>query len=96
MPGRLLSLVLPPCFALTAARSSSVYACQTNASRSLPFCNGDLSFEARVTDLLGRLTLAEKLSLLGAHGSDICAFEDGGVSRLDIPSYTWCTETNTG
>ena len=33
---------------------------------------------------------------MGAHGKDICAFEDGGVPRLDIPSYTWCTETNTG
>ena len=31
-----------------------------------------------------------------AHGNDVCAFDDGGVLRLDIPPYTWCTETNTG
>jgi hypothetical protein len=30
--------------------------------------------------------------LMGSHGNDQCAFIDGGVPRLDIPSYTWCTE----
>eukprot|EP00038_Savillea_parva_P031675 m.89355 g.89355 ORF g.89355 m.89355 type:complete len:785 (-) comp9801_c0_seq1:94-2448(-) len=75
---------------------SAMYACTTEASKKLPFCNADLSMDARVDDLVGRLTMDEKVSLLGAHGKDMCSFLDGGVPRLDIPSYTWCTETNTG
>jgi hypothetical protein len=65
---------------------SSVYACTSTSSKALPFCNPALSMPARVEDLLQRLTTDEKVSLLGAHGGDLCAFEDGGVPRLDIPS----------
>lgn len=65
---------------------SSVYACTSTSSKALPFCNPALSMPARVEDLLQRLTTDEKVSLLGAHGGDFCAFEDGGVPRLDIPS----------
>ena len=77
-------------------RVSTVYACQTARTKVMGFCDGSKSFVERASDLLQRLSTKEKLSLMGAHGPDICAFEDGGVPRLDIPSYTWCTETNTG
>jgi beta-glucosidase-like glycosyl hydrolase len=93
---RLLRLLLAGLISTPALSFSKVYACQTPMSRSLPFCNNTLSFKARVADLVGRLTQQEKISLLGAHGTDICAFEDGGVPRLGIPTYAWCTETNTG
>ena len=79
-----------------SASVSKVYACQTARSKAMGFCDSSKSFTERAGDLLQQLTTAEKISLMGAHGSDICAFEDGGVPRLDIPSYTWCTETNTG
>jgi len=42
------------------------------------------------------MTAMEKYSLMAAHGSDICAFVDGGIERLGVVPYTWCTETNTG
>jgi CDGSH-type Zn-finger protein len=72
------------------AGHSKVYACQSARSKNMGFCDGSKSFVERTSDLLQRLTTAEKISLMGAHGNDICAFEDGGVPRLDIPSYTWC------
>lgn len=75
---------------------SKLYACQSAESKKMGFCDASKDFKSRVADLLGRLTTDEKISLMGAHGHDICAFQDGGVSRLDIPSYTWCVETNTG
>lgn len=79
-----------------AGRYNQQYACTSARTRSLPFCNSSLSVASRVKDLLKQLTTDEKLSLMAAHGNDICAFDDGGVPRLDIPSYTWCTEINTG
>ena len=75
------------------------YACQPGQTRSigLPFCNPSLPRDQRVRDLIGRLTLAEKLGLLhAAPGTDACAFTDSGVARLDIPPYSWTEEANTG
>jgi len=42
------------------------HACIGNASAGMPFCNMTLGVEARLDDLIGRLTLDEKLGLLGA------------------------------
>ena len=77
----------------------NAYACQPKQTKSkgLPFCDMSLSFEQRVSDLLGRLTLREKLGLIHADPStDACAFLDSGVPRLDIPVYAWTEEANTG
>eukprot|EP01046_Picozoa_sp_COSAG06_P026049 COSAG06_NODE_2221_length_7313_cov_6.831577_2_plen_395_part_00 len=68
----------------------------TTSARSMGFCDPSQSLAERVSDLLGRLTTQEKLSLMGAHGKEICTFVDGGIPWLDIPAYTWSTETNTG
>lgn len=63
---------------------SSVQA-QQNA---LPFQNYDLSFEKRVDDLVGRLTLEEKvLQMLNAAPA---------IPRLGIPAYDWWNETLHG
>ena len=89
-----LLLFLRPCAAVPNG-----YACQPNQVRSigLPFCNVTLPRTTRVKDLVGRLTLQEKLSLLhAAPGTDGCAFTDLGVARLDIPTYSWTEEANTG
>ena len=60
-------------------------ACRTPATASLPFCDASLPTAARVADLIGRLTLAEKFGLTGtAPGGDMCAGVDAGVPRLDI------------
>eukprot|EP00039_Didymoeca_costata_P008454 m.112515 g.112515 ORF g.112515 m.112515 type:complete len:776 (+) comp14090_c0_seq3:191-2518(+) len=84
------------CNHVMVAADKNMYACQTARTKSKEFCNASLSYESRVQALLSELTQDEKLSLMGAHGKDTCAFLDGGVARLDIPQYTWCTETNTG
>ena len=39
-----------------------VGACRNGATKSLPFCNSSLSFATRISDLLQRLTVAEKLN----------------------------------
>ncbi|PVG84072.1 beta-glucosidase [Nocardioides gansuensis] len=55
---------------------------------ALPFRNPDLPVEQRVADLLGRLTLDEKLSLL--HQSQ------AAIPRLDIPYFKAGTEALHG
>lgn len=53
-------------------------------AQSLPFRNNRLPIETRVNDLVNRLTLEEKISLLG--------FRSRAVTRLDIPAYNWWNE----
>lgn len=53
-----------------------------------PFQNYKLSFEKRVTDLVGRLTLEEKVSQMLNSAP--------AISRLDIPAYDWWNETLHG
>jgi beta-glucosidase len=52
------------------------------------FRNSNEQVENRVKDLLGRLTLEEKISLLG--------FRSKAVERLDIPAYNWWNEALHG
>jgi beta-glucosidase-like glycosyl hydrolase len=55
-----------------------------DASSKFPFCDQTLSFDNRATDLVNRLTLDEKQSIL-----------DNGakaVPRLGIPAYQWWSE----
>ncbi|WP_423129400.1 glycoside hydrolase family 3 N-terminal domain-containing protein [Gaoshiqia sp. Z1-71] len=63
------------------------FAGQTQA-QSQRFRNTDLSMEERVAALLGELTTAEKISLLG--------YNNQGVPRLDIPAYNWWNEALHG
>ena len=46
-----------------ASGAPNGYSCQSGQTKALhlPFCNATLSFRARVTDLLRRLTLQEKV-----------------------------------
>ena len=53
-------------------------------AQTLPFRNSTLSMDARVDDLLSRLTLEEKVSLLG--------YRSKAVDRLSIPAYNWWNE----
>src|SRR4029079_10853956 len=58
------------------------------AQNTLPFRNSNLSIDARVTDILKRLTLEEKISLLG--------YQSKPVTRLGIPAYNWWNEALHG
>ncbi len=57
-------------------------------AQDYPYLNTDLPREARVEDLLSRLTLQEKLGLM-MNGSK-------GVERLGIPEYNWWNEALHG
>jgi beta-glucosidase len=52
------------------------------------FRNSSLPIDARVKDLVSRLTLEEKISLLG--------YRSKAVSRLGIPAYNWWNEALHG
>lgn len=54
----------------------------------LPFRNPDLPLEQRIDDLIGRLTLDEKVQLM-KHGSP-------AIPRLGIPVYNWWNEALHG
>ena len=49
-----------------------------------PFQNPDLPFESGTENLLGLLTLEEKIGMLN--------YESKAVSRLGIPQYNWWNE----
>src|SRR5579872_7054924 len=53
-------------------------------AQMLPFRNASLPMPRRVDDLLSRLTLEEKISLLG--------YRSKAVDRLSIPAYNWWNE----
>jgi beta-glucosidase len=54
------------------------------AQEPVLFRNHEIPINARVNDLLGRLTLEEKVSLLG--------YNSKAVPRLGIPAYNWWNE----
>lgn len=95
----LLSVWLSPLPTHTHAYPNGyVWGC-TNISATLPFCNTSLPLTTRLSDLITRLTLTEKLNLLGANtittGVGSCTCMDSGVDRLGIPSYLHLVETNS-
>ena len=58
-PVLLIMLVAP--LAIGAVKGPSYFACKDS---TYPFCNTSLSIDARVDDLIGRLTLEEKAALI--------------------------------
>ncbi|KAF8047025.1 hypothetical protein N665_3253s0002 [Sinapis alba] len=87
----LLSFLLCISKPSNAQSSSPVFACDITRNPSLVglgFCNMKLKTEARVSDLVGRLTLEEKIGFLVSQAS--------GVSRLGIPYYNWWSEALHG
>jgi beta-glucosidase len=66
----------------------SVFLASFAVSAQNPYQNPDLPVDERVSDLIGRMTLAEKLSQLGNQASPI--------SRLGIPVYDYWSEALHG
>ncbi len=73
------------------------HGCLDAAVRNLPFCNPTLSFDARLTDLVGRLTIEEATSLLGDAGdtTEPCPTNTAAIPRLDISAYRWLVEVSS-
>ena len=83
------------CVCAHARDSRPPFACDpTNAqTKNLPFCKTSLHIKDRVRDLIGRLTLKEKIGLLVSNAA--------AVPRLGIQGYEWWSEalhgvSNTG
>ncbi|KAL0437729.1 UNVERIFIED_CONTAM: putative beta-D-xylosidase 2 [Sesamum radiatum] len=73
-----------------SATAVQPFACDPtdSAAKTLSFCRTDLSVKDRVKDLLGRLTLQEKVKLLVNNAA--------GVPRLGIRGYEWWSEALHG
>jgi len=55
---------------------------------TLPFCNVSLSNEARAADLVGRLTLDEKIIQLSTYSfTNDHGGKTPGIPRLGVPGY---------
>jgi beta-glucosidase len=76
---RLLSSLPIALLAIAAARGSA---------QTLPYQNQSLSFETRVNDLVGRMTLEEKVQQM----KDVAP----AIDRLGIPAYNWWNEALHG
>ncbi|GFP80616.1 beta-d-xylosidase 1, partial [Phtheirospermum japonicum] len=82
----LIILVLVTC----AQAGRSPFACDPThpATKTLPFCQTHLRTADRVNDLIGRLTLQEKVKLLVNNAA--------AVPRLGIMAYEWWSEALHG
>lgn len=70
----LFLLLIPAAFAV----------CCSNKSAQYPFQDPNLTIEERVDDLVGRLTLEEKINQL--------RYDAPAIERLGIPAYNWWNE----
>ncbi|KAK4406947.1 putative beta-D-xylosidase 2 [Sesamum angolense] len=75
---------------LATAGAGLPFACdpRDSATHTLPFCRTDLRIDERVKDLIGRLTLQEKVKLLTNNAA--------AVPRLGIKAYEWWSEALHG
>ncbi|TYG50912.1 hypothetical protein ES288_D10G214000v1 [Gossypium darwinii] len=77
-------------FFISSAESRPPFACdpRNGLTRSLKFCRANLPIHVRARDLIGRLTLAEKIRLLVNNAAV--------VPRLGIQGYEWWSEALHG
>lgn len=76
---------------LISGQNKPVFACDVSSNpglKNFSFCDSSLDFKTRVTDLVSRLTLQEKIGWL-VNGAK-------GMSRLGIPDYQWWSEALHG
>jgi beta-glucosidase len=79
LPFRALSLFLVACTMLL-----HVQAQQQSGAQSFKFMNPSLPIDQRVDDLIGRMTLEEKVSQMRDHAP--------AIQRLGVPKYDWWNE----
>ncbi|KAM5576036.1 putative beta-D-xylosidase 2 [Rosa sericea] len=86
----LLFILLQTTSSKAAGESPTSFACNPNdaSTKDLPFCRVKLPIHVRVRDLIGRLTLQEKVKLLVNTAK--------AVPRLGIKDYEWWSEALHG
>ncbi|KAL1557814.1 NAD(P)H-dependent D-xylose reductase (XR) [Salvia divinorum] len=75
------------CLRHVLAQPQPVFACDVDSNpglKNLSFCDPSLGVQARVSDLVSRLTLPEKIGWLMNSAK--------GINRLGIPNYEWWSE----
>ncbi|MED6125588.1 putative beta-D-xylosidase 2 [Stylosanthes scabra] len=84
----IISIIL--LFVLLHSEARDPFACdpKDTATKNLPFCKVSLPIRVRVKDLIGRLTLQEKVTLLVNNAA--------AVPRLGIKGYEWWSEALHG
>lgn len=89
-PPLLLLLLLSAALLCSFAEAREPFACDpgNGATRNLPFCRVSLPIQERARDLVGRLTMPEKIRLLVNNAID--------VPRLGIKGYEWWSEALHG
>jgi beta-glucosidase len=80
LPFRVLFLFLVPCTMLLHVQAQQ----QSGAAQSFKFTNTSLPIDQRVDDLIGRMTLEEKVSQMRDHAP--------AIQRLGVPKYDWWNE----
>lgn len=91
MMGSMISMMVPMLVSATSAPNymSSCVGVQ------LPWCNTSLSLSTRLDDLIGRLTVDEKITQLNTFSFTNPPQHNGltpGVVRIGLPPYDWHTE----
>lgn len=86
----LILFILCSDYGVVLVESRAPFACdpRNGLTRSLRFCRVNVPIHVRVQDLIGRLTLQEKVRLLVNNAA--------GVPRLGIQGYEWWSEALHG
>lgn len=79
-----LHLLLLVASIVAAPLDASIPRACTGDHKSLPFCNASLTTAARVEDLLSRIPLEDKGTLLTARASP-----KGNIDSIGLPEYNW-------
>lgn len=97
----MMSLVGVACLLIlcSAAQSPPIplfHGCVDANATALPYCDEKLSHSARVDDIIGRLSIDEKINLLSPHDAPhYCGCHASPVPRIGLPSWKWLQEINT-
>jgi beta-glucosidase len=81
---RLLPRALPSFLVVFTMLPLSMQAQQPSSAQPFKFMNTSLSIDQRVDDLIGRMTLEEKVSQMRDHAD--------AIPRLGVPKYDWWNE----
>eukprot|EP01062_Namystynia_karyoxenos_P013270 TRINITY_DN1478_c0_g1_i1.p1 TRINITY_DN1478_c0_g1~~TRINITY_DN1478_c0_g1_i1.p1 ORF type:complete len:869 (+),score=260.55 TRINITY_DN1478_c0_g1_i1:64-2607(+) len=73
------------------------HGCTDPKAKALPYCDTSLPIEARVDDLVSRLSLSERVAAISPQPKlgETCGVHTAGKADIGLPDYFWLVETNT-